>query len=191
MPAATLADVMRARRILVYGCTGSGKSTLALALGRLRGLQVTLIDELTWEPGWVSTPPQERDARVLPRYAAEEWVIDTAYGVHRHVAHARADVIVGLDYPRVLSLGRLLRRTARRIVRREPCCNGNIETLGRTLSRDSIIAWHFRSWARKRAVMRGWAAAPEGTPVLLLDRPRDADLLLAALAAGAGSGQPT
>ncbi len=74
-----------------------------------------------------------------------------------------------------------MRRTARRILTREPCCNGNIETLPRALSRDSIIAWHVRSWRGKRSTMRAWAAAPDGPPVLLLDRPRDAEILLAAL----------
>ena len=82
----------------------------------------------------------------------------------------------------------VLRRTARRIIRREPCCNGNVETLARACSRDSIVAWHFRSWARKRATMRRWAAAADGPPVLLLRRPAQADALLASLKQG--SGQP-
>lgn len=181
MPTATLADVQRARRILVFGATGSGKSTLALSLGRRRGLPVTLIDDLAWDPVWVQVARPEMDARILPRYAAAKWVIDTVYGVHREQALGRADVVVGLDYPRWVSLRRLLRRTARRIVTREPCCNGNIETLPRALSRDSIIAWHVRTWAHKRRTMRAWATDPDGPPVLLLDRPRDAAILLAAL----------
>lgn len=58
----------------------------------------------------------------------------------------RADLVVALDYPRWLSLGRLLRRTARRMVTREPICNGNVERVRDTLGRDSIIAWHFRTY---------------------------------------------
>lgn len=181
MPIATLTDVRRARRILVFGATGSGKSTLALALGRRRGLPVTLVDDLAWDRVWVQVPRPELDARLLPRYSAPRWVIDTVYGVHREHALGRADVVIGLDYPRRGSLRRLVRRTARRILTREPCCNGNIETLPRALSRDSIIAWHVRSWRGKRSTMRAWAAAPDGPPVLLLDRPRDAEILLAAL----------
>lgn len=182
MPAATLADVRRARRILVFGATGSGKSTFTLELGRRLGLPVTLVDDLAWDPGWRMAPPQVLDARVLPRYAAPAWVIDTVYGAHRERALAAADVVVGLDYPRLVSLGRLVRRTARRALTGEPCCGGNTETVARALSRDSIIRWHFRSWAAKRATMRGWAAARQGPPVLLLDRPADADALLASLA---------
>lgn len=82
-----------------------------------------------------------------------------------------------------MSLGRLLRRTVRRIVRHEPCCNGNQETWSRAFSRDSIIGWHLQTWAKKRRTMRAWTAAPDGPPVLLLDRPRDAEVLLSSLTA--------
>ena len=40
-------------RVLVYGVTGSGKSTAAVSIGARTGLPVTLVDELTWLPGWV------------------------------------------------------------------------------------------------------------------------------------------
>ena len=104
------------------------------------------------------------------------------YRRHNALALERVDVIVGLDYPRLVSLARLLRRTVRRVIRREPCCNGNIETLRRALSRDSIIVWHFRSFASKRERIREWEANPMVPPVVRLTRPRDAETLLAALA---------
>ena len=45
-------------RILVYGVTGSGKSTAAVAIGSRTGLPVTLVDEITWLPGWVPVDGQ-------------------------------------------------------------------------------------------------------------------------------------
>ena len=51
--------------------------------------------------------------------------------------------------------------------------NGNTETFREMVSRDSIIRWHFRSFTRKRARMRAWAADPEGPPILLLRHPRE------------------
>lgn len=81
----------------------------------------------------------------------------------------------------MISLGRLLRRTVIRVVDRQPICNGNVETPRQAFSRDSIIVWHFRSFARKRATMRAWAARAEGPPVLLVRRPRDFDQLVSAL----------
>lgn len=181
MGAGTIDDVRRARRVLCFGATGSGKTTMATALGERLGLPVVLIDHLCWEPGWVQPPRDELDRRILPALDREAYVIDSVYGVHNAAALERVDVIVGLDYPRPTSLARLVRRTWRRIRTRELVCNGNVETLSRTLSRDSIIPWHFRSWASKRDRMRQWHADASAPPVLLLARPADADRLLARL----------
>jgi hypothetical protein len=57
-----------------------------------------------------------------------------------------------LDYPRWLSLGRLIRRSVRRIHSQEPAGNGNRESWRRLLGEDSIVRWHFpgRDMARRR-----------------------------------------
>lgn len=103
-------------------------------------------------------------------------MLDTAYGAWLDVVLPRVELVVGLDYPRWLSLQRLLRRTAVRIVSKEPVCNGNTESLRSALAPDSIVGWHFRSFDRKRRRMRQWAAAPDGPPVLLLSKPRDLEV---------------
>jgi hypothetical protein len=84
----------------------------------------------------------------------EAWILDAAYGHWRDLALARADLVVALDYARLTSLVRLIRRTAARIVRREEVCNGNRETFrGAVLARDGILWWHSRSFRRKRTQM--------------------------------------
>ncbi|HXH78322.1 adenylate kinase [Nocardioides sp.] len=178
MATATWREVSQARRILLHGVTGSGKSTLALALGAALDLPVTLVDEEMWRPGWVPVPLEEQDDMSARWIARDEWILDSAYGRHRAATVERADVVICLDYPRLLSLGRLVRRTATRIVTQEQLCNGNTETLRNAVSRDSIVRWHFTSWRRKRDTMRAWHADPVGPRVLLLTRPRDADDLL-------------
>jgi adenylate kinase family enzyme len=181
MAAGTWRDVATARRVLVHGVTGSGKSTLAGQLGSVLDLPVTLVDDHMWLPGWVPVPVVEQDVIAEKWIAGDEWILDSVYGRHRDAAIARADVVIGLDYPRALSLGRLVRRTATGIVTKEERCNGNTETLRSALSRDSIVRWHFRSWRRKRDTMRAWHADPSMPPVVLLARPRDADDLVAML----------
>jgi hypothetical protein len=85
------------------------------------------------------------------------------------------ELIVGLDYPRWLSLGRLVRRCLLRLVKRTPVCNGNRESLRLLFSKESIIWWHFSSFKRKQVRMRKWHADPAGPRVLLFRSPGAVD----------------
>jgi adenylate kinase family enzyme len=170
------------RRILVYGVTGSGKSTAAQRVGAVTGLPVHLVDELTWRPGWQGVPEVEQREVFARITASDAWVLDTAYSTWLDLVLERCELVVGLDYPRWLSLGRLLRRTVVRIVDRRPICNGNVETLRNALSRDSIVVWHFRSFARKRARLRAWARSGE-VPIVVFRRPAELDRWVAGLPA--------
>jgi adenylate kinase family enzyme len=162
---------VRPSRVVVYGVTGSGKSTLAARIGERLGLPYHSIDDLTWSPGWVPVPPDVQRDRITALCAADEWVIDSAYGIWRDVPLGRADLVVGLDFPRWLSLSRLIRRTTVRMVSRVEICNGNTESLREIFSADSIVVWHFRSFRRKRQRMRRWHADPAGPPILLFRSP--------------------
>ena len=149
-------------RVLVYGVTGSGKSTAALAIGARTGHPVTLVDELTWLPGWVPVDGAVQRDLISEVVAGERWLLDSAYGAWLDLVLPHAELVVGLDYPRWLSLGRLVRRTVSAAITKEPRCNGNVETWRKVVARDSIIGWHFQSFARKRTRMRAWAASPDG-----------------------------
>ena len=168
---ATDDDLDTARRVLVHGVTGSGKSTLARALAEARGVPLLEGDTIGWTPGWVHRDADEQRALVAPVLAQESWVADSAWGAWADLVLGRADLVLALDLPRLVSLRRLVRRTARRLVTGEEICNGNRETPRLLLSRESIILWHFRSFARKRATARAWAADPAMPPVALLRTP--------------------
>lgn len=169
-------------RVLLYGVTGSGKSTAALAVGARTGHPVTLVDELTWLPGWVSVDEDEQRRVIGEVVAGERWILDSAYGAWLDLVLPRAQLVVGLDYSRWLSLARLVRRTVHGAITKEPRCNGNVETFRKVFDRSSIIRWHVASFARKRDRMRGWAASPDGPQVLLFRRPRDLEAWIATLA---------
>jgi hypothetical protein len=159
------------RKILVYGVYGAGKTTLAQQLSRRLGLPFHSTDDLTWEPGWVEVPTSVQRERIAAICARDAWVLDAAYSAWADIPLASADLVVGLDYPRWLSLGRLLRRTTMRVLTRTPVCNGNHESLGSVFSADSIIVWHFAAFRGKRRKMRQWHADPDGPPVLLFRSP--------------------
>lgn len=114
-------------------------------------------------------------------------MLDTAYATWVDVPLSRVQLIIGLDYPRWLSLGRLVRRTFARLVDKRPICNGNVETWRLAVSRDSILMWHFRSFSRKRQRLRAWAAAAQtdarGPRVLRFRTPRDLDRWMRAIEA--------
>ena len=165
-------------RVLLYGVTGSGKSTAALALGERSGLPVTLVDDLTWLPGWVPVDDDVQRELIGDIVAGERWLLDSSYGAWVDLVLPRVELVVGLDYPRWLSFGRLLRRTVSGVVTKDLRCNGNVESWRNMLSRDSILVWHVRSFARKRDRMRAWAADPDMPPVLLFRRPRELEAWL-------------
>jgi len=159
-------------RILIYGVTGSGKTTLAEQVAARTGLPWHAVDDLTWEPGWVEVPRDEQRRRIATICAQPRWILDSAYSHWLDVPMAGAQLIVGLDYPRWVSLSRLLSRTTRRCLDHRPVCNGNTETFRQALSQESIVAWHFRSFSRKRQRLRAWEADPTKPAVLLLTSTR-------------------
>jgi adenylate kinase family enzyme len=165
-------------RILVYGVTGSGKTALAERISAATGIPWHSVDDLTWEPAWVPVPDQEQRRRIEAICAGERWILDTAYGSWLDVPLARVELIVALDFPRWLSLFRLIRRTVARAIDGRELCNGNRESFRQMFSRDSIILWHFTSFSRKRDRIRAWEADPAAPVVVRLTSPGDARVWL-------------
>lgn len=131
----------RPRRVLVAGVSGAGKSTLALRISERLSLPYTEIDGLYHGPNW--TP---RDAFVVDVDAfssAVAWVTEWQYRSVRHLLAERADTLVWLDLPTRMTLGRVIRRTARRRRMREELWNGNRQPglWHAVMNRDGIIRW--------------------------------------------------
>lgn len=177
MARASLTDPIatRARRILLLGVTGSGKSTLARALEARHGIPAIDVDALAWQPGWVKTPEEDLRDAAARIAVTDSWVMDSAWSAIRPAVLPRTELVVALDLPRWLSLARLLRRTLVRAHTKEPICGENVESWPMMLSRESIILWHFRSFADKRAQMADWEADPTAPPVLRLRTAAEVD----------------
>lgn len=159
------------RRVVFFGVTGSGKSTAAQRYAAATGLPLTSVDSgIGWLPGWIEREHAEQLRMVEGIAAGDAWVLDSCYGKWAHLLLPHAEAIIALDYPRWISLSRLLRRTMRRMVLREEVCNGNVESFRRVVARDSIIRWHFTSFERKRERIREYEAAE--LPVLRFRHPR-------------------
>ncbi len=139
------------KRIVIIGATGSGKTTLAGQLARLLDSPHIELDALHWNPNWQASTPEDFIEKVDAATKKHAWVTDGNYTTKiAHLVWTRADTVVWLDYSFRLTFFRLLSRTLRRTFTREECCNGNRESLGNLLSKDSILLWLFQSYWRHR-----------------------------------------
>jgi adenylate kinase family enzyme len=150
------------QRVLVVGTTGSGKSTLARALADRLGLPYHEMDALYFTgPGWAVNPRLVEEVSAL---AGEPgWVVDSiGYPEVRDLLWSRADTVLWLNYPRRIVMSRVLRRSFRRSLTREPVFGGNRETWSAWFTRDHP-AWS--AWSshgpRHREIARRTAAPRE------------------------------
>lgn len=172
------------QRIAIVGTTGSGKTTLAQAVAHRLQIPHIELDALYWEPHWTPAPDDEFRSRVATAISPDRWVTDGNYSKVRELVWKRADTIVFLDYPFWLVLRRLLGRTVRRSLQKEPLWSGNRESLRQSFfSSDSILLWLFRTYARNRRKYPALLQQPEyqHLAVVHLRSPQDTELWLTKL----------
>ena len=141
------------RRIqVITSASGNGGTTLAKELAARLELPFHELDALFWRPGWAETPKDQFRELVEPVIAGEEWVIDGNYhGKLGDLILRRAELVIWLDLPVYVWLPRLVRRTVRRALTREPLWNGNRETLrSALLSTDSLLLFALRVYRSRR-----------------------------------------
>lgn len=170
-------------RIQIIGGSGSGKTTLGRALATRLGLPFVDLDDLYWEPGWREVGHDELKRRVAPIAAQADWVIAGNYGATAEMLlWPRLTTLVVLDLPYPTMMWRILHRSLRRAVSREPCCNGNFESLHRLLRHDAPLRYLTRTWRRRHAryVTLASEAGLSHAHVVRLTRQAEVDAWLAA-----------
>jgi adenylate kinase family enzyme len=142
------------RRVaVVTSASGNGGTTFAREVSARLGVPFVELDALNHGPGWTEATADELQERVRPLVASAAWVIDGSYrGKLGDLVFERTDVVVWLDLPMWVWFPRLLRRTLRRIVRREELWSSrNRETFrGAFVGRDALIPWALRQYRRRR-----------------------------------------
>jgi energy-coupling factor transporter ATP-binding protein EcfA2 len=105
------ADTLRGcQRILILGRTGSGKTSLARELAAAIGVPHVELDALYFGPDFTTTPLAVLRERTSAAIAAGRWVTDGNKSAVRDLVWPRADTVIWLDYPMVVSLWRLGKR---------------------------------------------------------------------------------
>lgn len=135
-------------RIVIIGNSATGKTTLAREItARLQCPHIER-DALQWGAGWTAVSDDVFRARVAEAVEGDRWVADGNFSRVREVVWGRADTLLWLDYPLVLILWRLTRRSWARIRTQKVMWNGNRETWGHLLGRNGVFAWTLKAHSR-------------------------------------------
>jgi adenylate kinase family enzyme len=172
------------RRVVVLGIAGVGKTTAAGEIALRLGLPHVEVDRLIWSEGWRKLPEPRWGEVVSPAIEAEAWVLDgdLPAGALLTQVVTRADAVVWLDYPAPLAAWRVLRRSVRRLARRERLWGtANVETArGLLLSRRSPFV---HLWATTRGRRAAYGAI-EHPGLVRLRRPTELGAWIDRLPAG-------
>lgn len=106
-PAISLAGC---HRIVVGGRTGSGKTTLARALAAALGAPHVELDSLYYDPDFRAVPLSVFRERTSAAIAGDQWIVDGNKRDVRDLVWPRADTLIWLDYPLIVSLWRFGKR---------------------------------------------------------------------------------
>src|SRR5262245_47082621 len=142
-----------ARRIALIGTSGAGKTTVGRELARRMGTVFVEVDAIQHKANWEKASDEELRAGIDAAIGERDsWVIDGTF--QRRLGDfvsGRADIIVWLDLPLLLKLGRLCRRSWRRVRDREVLWNGNRETWRDVfMGSESVLIYAIRCHYRAR-----------------------------------------
>jgi hypothetical protein len=127
-------------RILILGRTGSGKTTLGRELAAALAVPHVELDALYFQPDLRPVPLRVLRERTTAAIAGDRWITDGNKRAVRDLVWPRADTVVWLDYPLVVSLWRLAGRARRRTT--------SLMTQARTTSSPRSFASQMASVAR-------------------------------------------
>lgn len=101
---------LKHKRILIIGSSGAGKSTLSKTLSEKWDLPLIHLDALYWNEGWIPTPKAEFREKIQAELENDKWIIDGNFGSTLELRALHADLIVFLDFSRVLCTYRVFKR---------------------------------------------------------------------------------
>lgn len=98
------------KKILIVGSPGSGKSTFSKKLGTVTNLPVIHLDKEYWLPNW--TVPEKQDwLKKLEKIIDEDaWILDGTYLDTLDMRLRKADLVIFLDYKRLLCVNSTIKR---------------------------------------------------------------------------------
>jgi adenylate kinase family enzyme len=160
-------------KILVVGVSASGKSVFSRELGQRMGIPVTYMDALMWKPGW-NHIGNEATVKLLDEISKHsEWIIE-GYVQKEALPFIleRADTIIYLDYPRIVTAWRYIKRSW--MHRKDP--RPELEGSPDKFSFEFLV----RIWKKKEVYYfnKSLTAMPNQEKLVKLESPKEAKVLL-------------
>lgn len=100
------------KKILIVGVSASGKTLFSRLLSDIVGIPVTHVDALTWRPGWNYVGDEAAVQKLDEVSRGDQWLMEgfIEKGALSFILE-RADTILYLDYPRIVTVWHYLKRS--------------------------------------------------------------------------------
>lgn len=161
------------KKILVVGVSASGKSIFARELGKHTGIPVTYVDALMWKPGW-NYIGDEATIKLLEEVSQRpEWIIEGYIDKQAQpFVLERADTVIYLDYPRMVTAWRYLKRSWKHRKDPRPELEGSPDKFS--------FEFLLRIWKKKEVyyLNKSLAATSDQNKLIKLTSPKKAGALL-------------
>lgn len=139
-------NIKNKKRIIILGCAGSGKSTLAKELGEKLNIDVFHLDKIFYKPNWEEEDKQVFIDKQKEIISLDKWIIDGNYRNTLDLRLAKCDLIIYLDYNRLVSIHGIYKRYKKyKGVQRDTIATGCYEKLDKDFIK---WAWQFKKKAK-------------------------------------------
>ena len=169
-------------KIIIIGTSCVGKTTFGANLSsQLKYTHIDL-DDFHWLPNWIEKADDDF-LKDIDKYivSLDNWVVSGNYfSLVKDNLWKSADTIIWLNYSLPTILYRYIKRTYRRIVLKEPCCNGNYENIKHSFfSSENLFFWILKTHSiRKEKIETMRLTEFKFKNWLELATPQSAELLL-------------
>jgi adenylate kinase family enzyme len=160
------------KKIIIIGPSGAGKTILAQVLSKKLAIPHVELDSINHQANWQPIDKDIFRSKVNSITAQDSWIFCGNYFSILGIDFwKQADTIIWCDYSFPVVLGRLLRRTVRRVFTRQILWNENKEMFTvNFLSYDSVILWMMREWNNHKKNYGLLFSQPETLPGINLVR---------------------
>ncbi len=149
--------MIHSKKIIVVGTSCAGKTSFAKKFSLYSSITHFDLDDLHWLPNWVEREDkyflQDVSQNIL---TLQSWLVSGNYlSLTKDSLWKEADTIIWLNYNLPTVLWRYIKRSYKRVILKEPCCNGNYETFRHAFfSSESMLLWILKTYNKRKEMFK-------------------------------------